>query len=154
MPLTGNDWWRRRTSKRLSMCYNEKSPWISESFIITSIWGISIYLSACLSVCLSRAYSPRGRWSLFQFLNPYTVGRPPWTGDQPVSRPLPTHRTTQTENKRTQTSMTRVGFEPTIPVFQRAKTVHALDRAATAIKAAVYRSSINRITSCNAISGH
>jgi hypothetical protein len=26
-----------------------------------------------------------------------------------------------------------VGFEPTIPVLQRAKTVHALDRAATVI---------------------
>jgi hypothetical protein len=26
-----------------------------------------------------------------------------------------------------------VGFEPTIPVFERAKTVHALDRAATVI---------------------
>jgi uncharacterized lipoprotein YbaY len=29
--------------------------------------------------------------------------------------------------------MPLVGFEPTIPVFQRAKTVHALDRAATVI---------------------
>jgi hypothetical protein len=29
--------------------------------------------------------------------------------------------------------MPRFGFEPTIPVFERAKTVHALDRAATAI---------------------
>jgi hypothetical protein len=27
--------------------------------------------------------------------------------------------------------MPRVGFEPTIPAFERAKTVHALDRAAT-----------------------
>jgi hypothetical protein len=27
--------------------------------------------------------------------------------------------------------MPRVGFEPLIPVFERAKTVHALDRAAT-----------------------
>jgi hypothetical protein len=27
------------------------------------------------------------------------------------------YRTTQTQNKRTQTSMPRVGFEPTIPVF-------------------------------------
>jgi hypothetical protein len=27
--------------------------------------------------------------------------------------------------------MPRVGFEPTIPVFERTKTVHALDRAAT-----------------------
>jgi hypothetical protein len=26
-----------------------------------------------------------------------------------------------------------VGFEPTIPVFERAKTVHASDRAATVI---------------------
>jgi hypothetical protein len=29
--------------------------------------------------------------------------------------------------------MSRVGFEPTIPVFERAKTVHALERAATVI---------------------
>jgi hypothetical protein len=29
--------------------------------------------------------------------------------------------------------MPRVGFEPTIPVFERAKTVHALDCAATVI---------------------
>jgi hypothetical protein len=29
--------------------------------------------------------------------------------------------------------MSRVGFEPTIPVFERAATVHALDRATTVI---------------------
>jgi hypothetical protein len=29
--------------------------------------------------------------------------------------------------------MPRVGLEPTIPVFERAKTVHALDSAATVI---------------------
>jgi hypothetical protein len=29
--------------------------------------------------------------------------------------------------------MPRVGFEPTIPAFERAKTVHALDRAETVI---------------------
>jgi hypothetical protein len=27
--------------------------------------------------------------------------------------------------------MSRVGFEPTIPAFVRAKTIHALDRAVT-----------------------
>jgi hypothetical protein len=32
-----------------------------------------------------------------------------------------------------QTSMPRVGFEHTIPVFELAKTVHALDRAAIVI---------------------
>jgi hypothetical protein len=40
---------------------------------------------------------------------------------------------TYTQNKCTQTSMPRVGFEPMIPVFERAKKVHALDRAATVI---------------------
>jgi hypothetical protein len=55
------------------------------------------------------------------------------TGDQPVARPLLTHRTAQIQNKRIQTSMHEVGFEPTIPVFERAKTVHALDRAANVI---------------------
>jgi hypothetical protein len=29
--------------------------------------------------------------------------------------------------------MPQIGFEPTIPVFERAKTVHASDRAATVI---------------------
>jgi hypothetical protein len=61
----------------------------------------------------------------------YTDGRTPWTSDQPVARPLPTHRTTQTQNKRTQTSMAWVGLETTIPAFERAKRVHDLDRAVT-----------------------
>jgi hypothetical protein len=42
-------------------------------------------------------YSPRGPWSLFQFLNLHTVGMTPWTGDQPVSRPLPAYRTAHIE---------------------------------------------------------
>jgi hypothetical protein len=54
-------------------------------------------------------------------------------GDQPDERPLPTHRTTQIWNKRTQIPMPRVGFEPTTPVFDRAKTIYALDRAATVV---------------------
>jgi hypothetical protein len=47
-----------------------------------------------------------GPWPLLQFLNLfYTDDRTPWTSDQPVARQLPTHRTTQTQDKRTQTSM-------------------------------------------------
>jgi hypothetical protein len=38
-----------------------------------------------------------------------------------------------TQNKRTYTAMPLVEFEPTNPVFERVKTVHALDRAATVI---------------------
>jgi hypothetical protein len=69
-------------------------------------------------------------WALVAFsifLIFYAVGMTPWTGDQPVARPLPT------QNKRTQTSMPQMGFEPTIPVFEKAKTVPALDGAATVI---------------------
>jgi hypothetical protein len=33
----------------------------------------------------------------FGFFILYTVDRTPWTGDQPVARPLLTHRITQTE---------------------------------------------------------
>jgi hypothetical protein len=83
------------------------------------------------SICLL-LYSPLldlGRF--FSFLIFYTGGRTPWKGDQSVARPLPVHRIAQTQNKLTQTSMPRVGFEPMIPVFEREKTVHALDLAAT-----------------------
>jgi hypothetical protein len=49
-------------------------------------------------------------------------------GDQHIARLLPTPRA-QAQNKRKQTPMPRVGFEPTIPVFERAMTIHALDEA-------------------------
>jgi hypothetical protein len=74
-----------------------------------------------------------GLGRFFSFLILYTVGRTSWTGDQPVARPLPTYRTIQIRNKRTQTSMPWVGFESSIPAFERAKTVHALDHAVTVI---------------------
>jgi hypothetical protein len=45
--------------------------------------------------------SPCGPWLLFQFLNPYTVGRTPWMVDQPIIRPLSTQTATQTQNKST-----------------------------------------------------
>jgi hypothetical protein len=44
--------------------------------------------------------------------------------------------------------MLQVGFEPTIPVFERAKTIHALERAATVIgrcmNCEVYLASIDK----------
>jgi hypothetical protein len=63
-------------------------------------------------------YSPLdlGRFSSFVIL--YTVSWTSWTGDQPVVRPLPIHRTTQI-----QTFMPRVGLESMTPVFERMKTV-------------------------------
>jgi hypothetical protein len=44
----------------------------------------------------------------------------------------------QTQYKRTQTYISWVGFEPTIPAFERAETVHALDRAGTVIGKLAY----------------
>jgi hypothetical protein len=84
-----------------------------------------------------------GPWPLLQFRNLfYTDSKTSWMRDQPVARPLPTHRTIQTQIKRTQTSMPRVGFETTIPAFERAKIIHALDRAATMIGQLKYRTCI------------
>jgi hypothetical protein len=45
-----------------------------------------------------------GPWTLIQFHNHFfTDGRTPWMSDQLVARPLPIHRTTQTQNKRIHT---------------------------------------------------
>jgi hypothetical protein len=78
-----------------------------------------------------------GPWPLLQFRILFfffcTVGRILWTTDQPVTRPLPTHRTTQTQNKRAHRHIPWMGFEQTIPGFERAKTVHASDCAAILI---------------------
>jgi hypothetical protein len=53
-------------------------------------------------------------------------------GISPVASPY-LHTEHHKQNKRTKTSMPRLGFEPTTTVFERVKTVHALDRAATVI---------------------
>jgi hypothetical protein len=94
-----------------------------------------IYLSTYLSMALQPSVGP---CPPFSFLILYTVGKTPSSGDQPVARPLPTHRTTQTENKFKHTSMPRVRLEPTTTVFEWEKAVHALDRGATAIGAMLH----------------
>jgi hypothetical protein len=99
---------------------SSQAPWLSGSLFMTY-----------LSLSLQPFFGPLA--GIFSFLILYTVGRTPWTGDQPVARPLPTHRMTQTQNKRTHTPLPWVGFELTIPAFERAKAVHDLDRAATVV---------------------
>jgi hypothetical protein len=60
---------------------------------------LSIYLPTYLSIySCTVLLLDLGRFLSFLIL--YTVGRTPWTGDQPVARPLPTYRTTETQNKR------------------------------------------------------
>jgi hypothetical protein len=83
----------------------------SSDFIVSSLHPIPttaatlIFLSMRL-FCQDLIYFPFLSYSpiygrFFSFLIFYAVGRTPWTGDEPVARPLPTHRTTQTQNKRT-----------------------------------------------------
>jgi hypothetical protein len=58
----------------------------SELFAWSVLIYLSIYLYICLSVSLKTFVGP---WSLSSFLIFYSAGRTPWTGDQPVTRPLP-----------------------------------------------------------------
>jgi hypothetical protein len=52
-----------------------------------------IWLVPAIGIYLCMALQPFCRTlAAFQFLNPYTAGVNPWTGDQPVARPLHTHR--------------------------------------------------------------
>jgi hypothetical protein len=75
-------------------------------------------------------------WALasFQFPDLFTICRSRWTSDdQLVARPLPKHRTAQTQNEHIYSPSIRalMGFEPTITASGRAKAVHASDRSAT-----------------------
>jgi hypothetical protein len=79
------------------------------------------------SVTRQRLGSFVGPRQFLHFLNPIHSRQDSLDGDQPA-RPLPTYRTTQTQNKHTETSMRRVGFKPITPEFERAKKVSALDR--------------------------
>jgi hypothetical protein len=87
-------------------------------------YQISIYLSIYLSICLSThllLYSP------LLALEDFSVS---WFFTQSV-RLLGQGSARRKAATCTQTSMPQVGFEPTIPVFERVNTIHALDRAAT-----------------------
>jgi hypothetical protein len=118
---------------------NDSAPWVSECGSVAFVHLFDAVGTWYLSLNGSTNFV--GSWPLFQFLDLfYTIGRTHWTGDQPVPRSLPTHRTTQTQNERTQTSMSQVDFEPTIPVFERAKIVHAIEHAVTVISGTWYSS--------------
>jgi hypothetical protein len=58
---------------------------------IKNAFSLSLSLSLSLWLCIPFVL---GRF--FSFLILHTVGGPPWTGDQPVARPLHTHNTYRT----------------------------------------------------------
>jgi hypothetical protein len=88
-------------------CLQRCSLWLAPTFIHSFIHSF-IHPSMVLHPFV-------GPWPLLQFRNHfYTDGRIPCTSKQPVTRRLPKLRTTHT-----QTSLPRVGFEPTIPAFEQ-----------------------------------
>jgi hypothetical protein len=81
-------------------------------------------------------YNPLlGLGRVFSFLILHTVGRTPWTGDQPVARPLPVYRGTKTQNKCTQYRYPCLEWDSNPPSdCSSVRTlIHALDLAATVI---------------------
>jgi hypothetical protein len=58
---------------------------ITRSWLINKIYYYYYYYGSTALCWALAAFS--------SFLIPYTVGRTPWTGDQPAARPLPTHTT-------------------------------------------------------------
>jgi hypothetical protein len=98
-------------------------------------------LTICLPIVLQLLIGP---WPLFSFLIFYTVGMTPCTGDQPFTRPLHTHRTAQTQNKRAQTSMSQVGFEPMIPSVRAGKDSSCLRQCSHCDQHAI--TMVNRIS--------
>jgi hypothetical protein len=56
--------------------------------------------------------------SAFQFHDHFTDGGTPWTSDQLVARPLPKHRTTQTQNKHTPNIHALYGIRTHDPGFR------------------------------------
>jgi hypothetical protein len=95
--------------------FNEAEEWVK-------------YVTYCLSIVPQPFVGP---WPLFQFLDLFTQSVGPLGRGISSSQSRYLHTGQHKQNKRTQTSIPQVRFEPTIPVFDQTKTVHGLDRAAT-----------------------
>jgi hypothetical protein len=115
--LNDDSWWIMRKQTSLISAFSDW-PCSFKGTLLTGLTLMETLLSLFPVASTSEHMASVKRFVSLQFLNPKRVGRTPWMGDQPVERPLLTHRTTQTQNKCRQTSMPRVEFEPTIPVFE------------------------------------
>jgi hypothetical protein len=90
---------------------------------------------------LNSSRAVRSSEELVTWLN--TTGMTTWMGDQLVAGPVPTHTHTHTHthihtitkeiDMYTQKFMLRMGFEPSIPTFERVQTFHTSDLAAIVI---------------------
>jgi hypothetical protein len=114
------------------------SIYLSIYYLSLSIY-LSIYLSICLSIYLSIYLGIYGSTALFWALAAFSVS---WSFTQSVgllARGISSSQgrylhTEQHKNRiNTHTSMSQLGFEPMISVFEQEKMVHTLDGAAIVI---------------------
>jgi hypothetical protein len=99
-------------------------------FLVALSIYLSIYLSMYLSLYGSTAIVEFGRF-FSSLISTQSVGLLGRVISPSQGRYL--HTAQHKQNKCIQTSMSRVEFEPMIPGFERAKTVHALDSSATMV---------------------
>jgi hypothetical protein len=90
---------------------------------------MTLQLSA---IIFSFCDSTPGLWPLLQFLNPIH-SRYDSLDRGSARHKAATYTQNNTRNKRTQSFMPRLGFEPTTLVFELEKMVHTLQRAVTVI---------------------
>jgi hypothetical protein len=74
--------------------WNEEEEKFLTLFLPTCCQSLFLSLFSFFPVALTLEHTASvKRFVSLQFLNRKTVGRSSWTGDQPVARPLPAHRT-------------------------------------------------------------
>jgi hypothetical protein len=120
-----------------SVIHNERLKWNNKSQSLCYIehYMFQSWLTIIRCFFISMALPAHsGPWPLIQFRNHFSqsVGLLGRVISPSQGRYLNTGQHKHRINACTQqTSMAWVGFKPTIPAFERAKIVHALDRAAT-----------------------
>jgi hypothetical protein len=104
-------------------CYAWEISWLQISHVLITVEYYAMWMDETFPVSFNSSWPLTNRnsryngdicffpqwlyspcWALASFFSSliifYTDGSTPWTSDKSVARPLPTHRTTQTQNKR------------------------------------------------------
>jgi hypothetical protein len=90
--------YKRVLRQKLSQPHSDLTHSSRRIFSIYPCFSVYSFIHSFIHQWLySRLLGP----GVFSFIIFFTQSRSPWTSDQPVARPLPTERTTQTQNKST-----------------------------------------------------
>jgi hypothetical protein len=97
-----------------------------------SIWTVKVhsFIHSLVHISCCFLWSIKHPWNAsfhFSFVIFCIDDRTPWMRDQPVARTPPTH-TGQHKHRIGANIHASIGIQPTTPVFERSKKVHAFDR--------------------------